>query len=108
MSKRFVNDGCYWKASQQQVYRELAKLEDQGMISSKTIHQEGRPDKKLYYITDLGRQHLRIWVAQPSEPTPIREDLLVKLMAGHLVPRQVILQELERRRQIHLQLLSDR
>lgn len=108
MSKRFVSDGCYWKASQQQIYRELAKLEYSGMISSETIAQEGRPDKKLYYITDLGREHLRTWVAEPSEPTPIREDLLVKVMAGHLVPRQIILEELERRRQIHLQMLSDR
>lgn len=108
LSKRFVKDGCYWKASQQQVYRELAKLEDQGAIASEIVPQDGRPDKKLYYITDLGQAQLREWVAQPSEPTPIREDLLVKVMAGHLVPRSVIIEELERRRQIHLQLLSER
>jgi DNA-binding PadR family transcriptional regulator len=107
LSKRFAEDsGCFWRATQQQIYRELAKLEDQGTIVSETIPQEGRPDKKLYSITDLGREQLREWIAQPAEPTPIREDLLVKVLAGHLAPRSVILKELERRRQIHLQQLS--
>lgn len=107
LSKRFSeNSGCYWRASQQQIYRELAKLEDQSLITSETIPQEGRPDKKLYSITHLGQEHLREWIAQPSEPTPIREELLVKVLAGHLVPRSVILKELERRRHVHLEQLA--
>ena len=107
LSKRFAeHSGCFWRATVQQIYRELAKLEDQGMITCETIPQHGRPDKKLYSINDFGREHLREWIAQPSEPTPIREDLLVKVLAGHLVPRPVILEELERRRQVHLQQLS--
>jgi DNA-binding PadR family transcriptional regulator len=107
LSKRFSeNSGCYWRASQQQIYRELAKLEDQNMITSKTVPQEGRPDKKLYSITDLGQEHLREWIAQPSEPSPIREELLVKVLAGHLVPRSIILKELARRRQIHVEQLA--
>jgi len=107
LSKQFAeNSGCYWRATQQQIYRELGKLENQGMITSQTIPQDGRPDKKLYSITELGREHLRGWIAQPSEPTPIREELLVKVLAGHLVPRTIVLKELERRRQVHLQQLS--
>jgi DNA-binding PadR family transcriptional regulator len=107
LSKRFSeNSGCYWRASQQQIYRELAKLEDQNMIRSETIPQEGRPDKKLYSITELGQEHLREWIAQPSEPTPIREELLVKVLAGHLVPHSIILKELTRRRQVHMEQLA--
>ncbi|URD49888.1 PadR family transcriptional regulator [Chroococcidiopsis sp. CCNUC1] len=107
LAKKFADkSGCYWKATQQQIYRELAKLEDEGMVISETIPQAGRPDKKLYHITDSGRENLCEWIAQPSEPTQIREDLMVKVLAGHLVPRPVILKELERRRQIHLEQLS--
>ena len=107
LAKKFADkNGCYWRATQQQIYRELAKLEDEGMVVSKTIPQAGRPDKKLYHITDSGKENLREWIAQPSEPTPIREDLLVKVLAGHLVSRPIILKELERRRQIHLEQLS--
>lgn len=97
---------CFWKASQQQIYRELARLEEQGWVSSEVVPQEGRPNKKLYSITELGKQELTEWIGQPSEPTQIREDLLVKILSGYLVSKSVIRQELERRRQVHLEKLS--
>ena len=96
----------YWKASQQQVYRELSKLESQGAIASEIVSQENRPDKKLYRITTIGKEILTTWIAEPSDPMAIREDLLVKIRAGYLVPQEVIIQELERRRELHLQNLE--
>lgn len=106
LTKKFGSVGFFWMATHQQIYRELAKLETQGWVSSEIIPQESRPNKKLYCLTELGRKELAKWIAQPSEPTPVREDLLVKIFAGYLVPRSVILEELERRRQVHLEKLS--
>ena len=104
--KRFENEfNCFWRASQQQIYRELAKMEKQGLISGQVILQESRPNKKEYSLTDAGMSHLQDWICQPSEPTVIREDLGVKLNAGYLVPKKVLLKELQRRREIHHQLL---
>ncbi|MDJ0534460.1 MAG: PadR family transcriptional regulator [Xenococcaceae cyanobacterium MO_207.B15] len=96
----------YWQASQQQIYRELGKLEKKGAIASEIIHQEGRPDKKLYRITEKGIEILKTWLLEPAEPMAIREELLVKVIAAKLVPKSVILQEIERHRQIHTQQLS--
>ena len=96
----------YWQASQQQIYRELGKLEKEGAISSEIIPQEGRPDKKLYRITEKGIEILKNWLVEPAEPMAIREELLVKVIAAKLVPKSVILQEIERHRQIHAQQLS--
>jgi DNA-binding PadR family transcriptional regulator len=98
--------GCYWMATYQQVYRELAKLESLGWICSQTIRQECRPDKKLYSLTQQGQKQLVDWIPEPSELTAFKDDLLVKILAGNLVEREVILQELERRRQYHLEKLS--
>ncbi len=107
LSKRFADQsGCFWRATQQQIYRDLAKLEAEGWVTAQTIVQEGRPDKKLYSISDRGRATLIDWITLPSEPTPIREDLLVKVLAGHLVPRSVICQELQRRQQMHQEQLA--
>ena len=97
----------YWKASQQQVYRELSKLEAQGAIAPEIVSQENRPDKKLYRRTAIGNEILTAWIAEPSEPMSVREDLLVKVLAGHLVSPEVIIEELKRRRQIHSQKLAD-
>ena len=96
----------YWKASQQQVYRELSKLETQGAIASEIVAQEGRPDKKLYRITVIGKEILTAWAAKPSEPMAVREELLVKVIAAHLVSPAIIIQELKRRHQIHSQRLA--
>ena len=97
---------CYWQASQQQIYRELGKLEKEGAIVSEIIPQEGRPDKKLYRITEKGIEILKNWLVEPAEPMAIREELLVKVIAAKLLPKSVILQEIKRRSQVHAQQLS--
>ena len=107
LAKQFDGSvGFFWKASHQQIYHELAKLEAQGWVSAQTIPQAGRPDKKLYRVTELGQKQLVEWIARPCEPMPTKDELLVKLRAGYLVPRQVIVEELERHRKLHLKKLS--
>ncbi len=97
---------CFWKASQQQVYAELTKLEQQGSVIFEAIPQPGRLDKKIYSITHQGLQELTEWLTQPSEPTAIREDLGVVGLAGHLVAVEVVIREMERRRQLHAEMVQ--
>lgn len=97
---------CFWKASQQQVYAELTKLEQQGSVTYEAIPQLGRLDKKIYSITAQGQQELLDWLTKPCEPSAIREDLGVMGLAGHLVPSQVVVREIERRRQLHFEMVQ--
>jgi len=102
MVKRFDEKiSCYWMASHQQVYKALRELETEGWVSSETITQTSRPNKNIYSITPLGQEHLANWVLTPSEPTTIREDLMIKTQVGFLVPRPAILNELKRRCETH-------
>jgi DNA-binding PadR family transcriptional regulator len=102
ISKQFdMGVGCFWNASQQQIYRELAKMERQGWVKFETIPQSGKPDKKIYQATATGREELQRWYAEPSDPTAIREDLLVKVLAGAYLPSGDLIKELHRRRQGH-------
>jgi DNA-binding PadR family transcriptional regulator len=102
MVKRFDEKiSCYWMSSHQQVYKALRELESQGWVSSETITQTSRPNKNIYSITSVGKEHLAHWVLTPSEPTTIREDLMIKTTVGFLVPRPAIINELKRRYQIH-------
>ena len=98
---------CYWQASQQQIYRELGKMEHQGWVRYETVPQAGKPDKKIYNATAAGQVELVRWYAEPTEPTPIREDLLVKVLAAPFVSEEVLVQELHRRRQMHCEKLAD-
>ncbi|MEO0739771.1 MAG: PadR family transcriptional regulator, partial [Cyanobacteria bacterium J06649_12] len=102
ISKRFDEGlSCYWKATQQQVYRELSKMVSQGWVNFEKVPQEGKPDKKIYSMTELGWSELTRWYAEPTERTQIREDLLVKVMIGYKMPREMLLKELHHRQALH-------
>jgi DNA-binding PadR family transcriptional regulator len=97
--------GCFWKATHQQIYRELGLLEERGALEAEVVEQQGRPNKKLYRLTEGGKEVLKDWIAGESTPSTIREDLLVKIFAGHLVAPEILLVELERHREMHGQKL---
>ncbi|MBW4478584.1 MAG: PadR family transcriptional regulator [Tolypothrix brevis GSE-NOS-MK-07-07A] len=96
LRKRFeASVGFFWQASFQQIYRELAKLEEQGLVQSQAIAQQGRPDKKMYAITRDGEGFLQEWIQTPCEMPPLRDELLVKIFAGFIVSKETVLMELE-------------
>lgn len=96
----------FWQASHQQIYRELTKLENQGLIEAEIVLQDGRPDKKLFHINEAGTAYLAKWAGESSGVTPIREELLVKLWAGCLISNANLLQELRQHRQFHVNKLA--
>jgi DNA-binding PadR family transcriptional regulator len=108
ISKRFEESvSCYWQASQQQIYRELGKMEQQGWVTFEKVPQEGKPDKKIYRMTEAGERELQRWYLDPTEPTPIREELLVRVLAAPFVSSDQLVKELQRRRQVHQEQLND-
>ncbi|MFZ6657424.1 PadR family transcriptional regulator [Undibacterium sp. TJN19] len=92
----------FWSATHQQIYRELAGMERDGLVTAAVVEQKDRPNSKSYSITDHGRQVLAAWIAEPVGVSAMREDLLIKLRAESLVDRSVLMTEIERHRQIHL------
>jgi len=86
----------FWRASHQQVYRELARLNKDGRVTLKEIAQEGRPDRKVYAITKRGLEELKRWIVEPTDPPRAQYDLLVKLLGSHVVDRSAFQRELER------------
>ena len=102
LAKQFDGSvGFFWKATHQQIYRELAKLEGKGVIESREIEQTGRPNKKQYSVTESGLAMLCDWIAQPSPVAPTKDELLVKLFVGHLVPLETMLKLMEQQRALH-------
>jgi len=55
--KRIFDDPMefFWAAQMSQIYRELNKLEEKGLVKSKVESQEKRPDRKVYHLTKEGR-----------------------------------------------------
>ncbi|MEV0596971.1 PadR family transcriptional regulator [Nonomuraea cavernae] len=82
LAKRFdVSVANFWSATPQQVYRELEQLESAGLVSGRVVEQARRPNKRVYTLTDAGRDELHAFTARAARPTAMRDDLLVKLQA---------------------------
>jgi DNA-binding PadR family transcriptional regulator len=71
----------FWMATPQQLYKELERMESRGLIEARVVQQERRPNKRLYSLTEAGHRALRDFTTEPSKPTAIRDELLVKVQA---------------------------
>ncbi|MDT5018073.1 MAG: hypothetical protein QOD39_4233, partial [Mycobacterium sp.] len=49
----------------QQIYRTLRTMEDDAWVHVTPVVQQGRPDKKVYTSSELGRAELARWIAEP-------------------------------------------
>ncbi len=87
--------GYFWKASHQQVYRELNKMADNNLATSRLEPQNGKPDRKVYSITELGRQALFEWFQEPARNPKIRDEFLAKLLVCGVHNSEPLQEQLE-------------
>ena len=72
----------FWPATPQQLYRELDRLAEQGLIRARVVHQERRPNKRMFSLTEAGHDAIRQFTAKAPKPSVIRDELLVKVQAA--------------------------
>ncbi|MCF3135211.1 PadR family transcriptional regulator [Streptomyces olivochromogenes] len=70
----------FWMATPQQIYRELDRMAGEGLVSARVVQQERRPNKRLFSLTEAGREAVRAYTAEAtSRPMAIRDELMVKV-----------------------------
>ncbi|WP_434965828.1 PadR family transcriptional regulator [Janibacter indicus] len=75
----------FWHADQSQIYRTLERLTASGAITTRVIPQEGRPDRKVHSLTEVGHGELEDWLTSPVEADRPKEAFLARLFfAGPL------------------------
>ncbi|MFG3498476.1 PadR family transcriptional regulator [Streptomyces sp. NPDC047928] len=87
----------FWHALPQQLYAELTRLEKEGFVTGREVVQENRPNKRLFRVTDAGLAELARFAADPSKPSFIRDDLLVKVQAADHVDADTLIGQLTER-----------
>lgn len=65
-----------WPATQSQLYAELGKLADAGLV---TVSAEGARGRKEYAVTDAGRAELRHWLTDVAPTAVRRSDMLLRV-----------------------------
>jgi DNA-binding PadR family transcriptional regulator len=75
-----------WPATQSQLYGELNRLADAGLIEVSKVGARGR---KEYRITAAGRDELRDWITDTRDDPPVRlPGLLRVFLLGEVSPEQ--------------------
>ncbi|HHX8553535.1 PadR family transcriptional regulator [Vibrio diabolicus] len=60
LTNRTMPESGAWQASHQQVYRELGRMTEKGLVSHEIEAQDGKPDRKKYSITQGGERVLNL------------------------------------------------
>ncbi|MGQ0838102.1 PadR family transcriptional regulator [Actinokineospora sp.] len=80
MNMRFF----YWSPAQSQIYGELRRLREHGFVHEHTEPQPGRPDKRLYKITEAGVDAFRDWLDHAEVgPPALKHSVALRLFFGH-------------------------
>jgi len=98
--------GNFWSESYGSIYPILKRLEEEGLATREVEHQAGKPDRNVYTITDLGREEMRRWLAQPADSVKERVEVLLKLFHGWEVGPDVMIEHIRRFRAEHVALLE--
>jgi DNA-binding PadR family transcriptional regulator len=81
----------FWPADQSQIYRTLSRLTERGLAQVEVIEQADRPNRKLYTITDEGREELRQWLLTPLPAKATRSAELIQVFfAGQLDDDEIL------------------
>lgn len=80
LAKQFdVSVANFWSATPQQIYRELDRMESDGLLAARILQQERRPNKRLFSITERGRAEVLDFVRGTPKPMAMRDELLVQI-----------------------------
>lgn len=77
--------GYFWDAGYGQIYPTLKKMKNNGLVTLEVENEKNRPIRKIYTITQKGRDELREWLSQPADREKVKFEILLKLFFGHNV-----------------------
>ncbi|UCC63819.1 MAG: helix-turn-helix transcriptional regulator [Anaerolineae bacterium] len=99
--------GGNWEINFGQIYKNLSRLERDGLITGTADAQDAR-GKKTYTLTDIGRVELENWLDRPVEKTgQLKDEFFVKLVVRHLAGYGYALAMIASQRQTYLERLRD-
>jgi DNA-binding PadR family transcriptional regulator len=95
----------FWAASYGQIYPELRRLEEEGLVEGEDRPNGGR-NRRVYMLTESGRDALRDWLLSSRFNVELRDESLLQLFFADSLPREQALKLLEDRKTAHEQLLE--
>ena len=95
----------FWAASYGQIYPELRRLEQDGLIEGESV-PNGARDRRVYKITAGGRKALEDWLLGDTVTIELRDESLLRLFFADALPREQAIGLLEGRKRGHEEFLA--
>lgn len=87
----------FFAAGYGSIYPALSSLAHDGLVECREIPQQGKPDRKVYRITDAGLAHMRAALQKPDPSHKVRSEFLATMCFAHLMSEEQIDVVLENR-----------
>ncbi|MEJ6512709.1 MAG: PadR family transcriptional regulator [Actinomycetota bacterium] len=85
----------YWSPATSQIYTELRRLEELGLVTSRTIARDDVREKTVYAITENGVTALQNWQADVNAEAPVlKHGVLLRVWLGHLAEPDRLLEQI--------------
>jgi DNA-binding PadR family transcriptional regulator len=99
LARRFEEAlGSIWPAKHPQIYGELARLAEEGMIE---VEAEGPRRRKVYRVTEAGLADIRGWLVAGEVDHTVRLEPLLRSFFFWLVPPEDLQRHLSREAQFY-------
>lgn len=91
LKKQFESSfGHFFAAGYGSIYPALSSLAEHGLVNCEHIPQQGKPDRKVYEITQDGRAFLLDALRNPAPCHKVRSEFLATMCFAHLMtPEQI-------------------
>jgi len=80
------------------IYPTLRALREDDLVTMEVVPRQGKPPRKIYTITETGRQALREWIDQPVAPDASLKTFVMRLILTSNFSHTGLISHLQQRR----------
>jgi DNA-binding PadR family transcriptional regulator len=109
--KKIIQDSSYmhWSGNNNQIYKALLELAEDGFVTGELELQEKSPAKKIYTITEEGRNELKDWTKSEPEALDFKKAFLIQLAWSDVLSGEELIKLLgDYENEVRLQLIMNR
>jgi DNA-binding PadR family transcriptional regulator len=91
----------YFTVGHNRIYPALSALERDGLVVHEVVPSDRGPERKVYSVTEAGREALLSWVDSTPIERQVRDEQLVKVLCYGFLPLERALARLEEIKTLH-------
>lgn len=80
----------FWHTNHSAIYPLLSDLEEKSFIKHTLKEQQGKPDKKIYRITENGIKTLKEWLMSTTDDAITKDEMMLKIYCIEILDKEMV------------------